>query len=87
MLRNQQRLALYRTLNWGRLARLHMLDGRQYRDLQACRTPGQASTGTVDIETCTALQDPTRSFLGWEQERWLGQQLKTDAQSAATAPR
>lgn len=85
--RGQQGLALYRTLNWGNLARLHMLDGRQYRDLQACRTPGQPSTGTVDIDACTALQDPARSFLGWEQERWLGQQLQADARSAAAAPR
>ena len=31
-------LQIHRRLHWGRLARLHMLDTRQYRDLQACRT-------------------------------------------------
>ncbi|QXZ08348.1 alkaline phosphatase D family protein [Comamonas sp. Y33R10-2] len=84
--RNQQ-LALYRTLNWGRLARMHMLDGRQYRDLQACRPEGKASTGTVDPQACTALHDPARSFLGWDQERWLDQQLKADSQNNTEATR
>ncbi|MEG3002369.1 MAG: alkaline phosphatase D family protein [Comamonas sp.] len=85
--RSMHGLQLYRSLRWGQLAQFHLLDGRQHRSLQACRTPGQASTGTVDIASCTALQDPARSFLGWEQERWLGQQLQADARSAATAPR
>lgn len=85
--RSFQGLALYRSLQWGKLARLHLLDGRQYRDLQACRTPGKASTGTIDIEACTTLQDPARSFLGRDQERWLGQQLLADGQNAVSTPR
>lgn len=82
-----QGLGLYRTLNWGQLARIHLLDGRQYRDLQACRPPGQASTGSVDPEQCSALHDPARSFLGWDQEHWLYRQLQADARRHAAAAR
>ncbi len=85
--RNFQGLALYRSLQWGKLARLHLLDGRQYRDLQACRLEGKASTGTVDPTECPALQDPARSFLGWDQERWLARQLQDDARQRAEATR
>lgn len=85
--RNFQGLALYRSLQWGKLARLHLLDGRQYRDLQACRPEGKASTGTVDPAECPALQDPARSFLGWDQERWLARQLQDDARQRAEVTR
>lgn len=85
--RNFQGLALYRSLQWGKLARLHLLDGRQYRDLQACRPEGKASTGTVDPAECPALQDPARSFLGWDQERWLARQLQGDARERVDATR
>lgn len=85
--RNFQGLALYRSLQWGKLARLHLLDGRQYRDLQACRPEGKASTGTVDPAECPALQDPARSFLGWDQERWLARQLQDDARERVDATR
>ena len=80
-------LSLYRSLKWGQLARLHLMDGRQYRDLQACRPEGKASTGTVDPQTCTALHDPARSFLGWDQERWLAKQLQADGRKATGATR
>jgi alkaline phosphatase D len=86
MQRGFQGLSLYRSLRWGNLAHLHLLDGRQYRDLQACRTPGKADKGSVHPEKCPALQDPARSFLGWEQERWLGTQLQADSSTASSAP-
>ena len=82
-----QGMHLYRSLQWGNLARLHLLDGRQYRDLQACRPESKASTGTVNPADCPALQDPARSFLGWEQERWLARQLQADGRKAADATR
>lgn len=75
-------LSLYRSLSWGKLARLHLMDGRQYRDLQACRPEGKASTGTVDPQTCAPLHNPARSFLGWDQERWLAQQLRADSRKS-----
>lgn len=59
-------------LDWGRLARLHLLDDRQYRVQQACpplpRLRGAGSTTPAD---CPELLDPARSLLGPEQEQWL----------------
>ncbi|ROT31365.1 alkaline phosphatase [Micromonospora sp. HM5-17] len=52
-------LRLYRTLRYGQLATFHVLDTRQYRDRQ-------------DLRRRT---DPQRSLLGFEQERWLLDQL------------
>jgi alkaline phosphatase D len=57
-------LTIYRSLDWGRLARFHVLDTRQYRDPQAC----SGSLGP----TCDARTAPERTMLGAEQEAWLG---------------
>lgn len=73
------RLQLYRRFAWGRLAQLHVLDTRQYRSLQACRTPGRKAGGSVRPASCPELFDPQRSLLGWEQERWLNDGLRNDA--------
>ncbi|MFY7068129.1 alkaline phosphatase D family protein [Nocardiopsis changdeensis] len=54
-------LHLYRTLTFGRLARLHLLDTRQYRDVQS--TPDR--------------EDPDRTLLGTEQKHWLLDALAT----------
>ncbi len=77
-------LQIHRRLLWGRLARLHMLDTRQYRDLQACRTPGKGATGAVRPDACPEILDSHRSFLGWEQEQWLHAGLAADARNQAT---
>jgi len=58
-------------LDWGRLARIHLLDDRQYRDPQACQKPGRGGSNTVMLGACPELVDPKRSLLGAEQERWL----------------
>ena len=58
-------------LDWGRLARIHLLDDRQYRDPQACPNPGRGGSNTVMLGACPELLDPKRSLLGAEQERWL----------------
>lgn len=79
-----QGLQIHRRLPWGRLARLHILDARQYRDLQACRAPGSGSAGAVRPDTCTELTDPGRSLLGWEQEQWLQTGLAADARGHST---
>ena len=60
-------------LDWGTLARIHLLDNRQYRDPQACPRPGQGGSNTITASDCPALLDPRRSLLGAEQERWLTQ--------------
>ena len=85
--RSLQGLQLYRSLRWGSLAQLHLLDGRQYRSLQACRTPGKADSGSVHTDRCPELFDPARSFLGREQEAWLGRQLQADSRHRPEAAR
>ncbi|XKF33347.1 alkaline phosphatase D family protein [Alicycliphilus denitrificans] len=79
-----QGLQIYRRLAWGRLARLHVLDTRQYRDLQACRVPGSRSAGAVRPATCPELAAPQRSFLGRQQEDWLQAGLEQDAHMQST---
>ncbi len=58
-------------LDWGGLARIHLLDDRQYRDPQACPRPNQGGSNTVALADCPALVDAQRSLLGPAQERWL----------------
>ena len=66
-------MRIYGRLDWGRLARLHLLDDRQYRDPQACPKPGRGGSNTIDLEDCPGLVDPRRSLLGAAQERWLAE--------------
>ena len=67
-------MRLHTHLDWGRLARFHVLDTRQYRSWQACPRPRRrGGSNTVDIEQCRRLPVPGRSMLGRAQERWLDQ--------------
>jgi alkaline phosphatase D len=61
------RLRIHRAFDWGRIARFHVLDTRQYRDKQAC----SGSLGP----TCPERTDPARTMLGTAQESWLGTSL------------
>lgn len=63
-------LDIRRTTNWGSLARFWMLDTRQYRDDQAC------GDGT-QVVPCGDWDNPARSILGEQQERWLMDGLAT----------
>ena len=56
-------ISIYRRLVWGRLATVHLLDTRQYRDDQAC--------GDTVAVGCTDALDPARSICGEQQEAWL----------------
>ena len=58
-------------LDWGRLARIHLVDDRQYRDVQVCPKPGRGGSNTVSLKDCSAFLDTRRTLLGAEQERWL----------------
>ena len=60
-------MLLYRSLSFGRLARIHVLDGRQYRSDQSC--------GDRPKAPCEAWDREDRTMLGATQERWLGQGL------------
>jgi alkaline phosphatase D len=64
-------MRIYGHLDWGRLARIHLLDDRQYRDLQACQPASRARVSVVRASECRELGDPKRSILGAAQERWL----------------
>jgi alkaline phosphatase D len=66
-------------IDWGRLARIHLLDGRQFRDVQACPPwPRSSGSNRVTRSDCPALDDPSRSLLGPAQERWLDEGWSRD---------
>lgn len=73
-------LKLYETVAFGRLARFTMLDDRQYRTPQACPKPGRGGSNVVDVEECPDVNDPERTMLGAEQERWLDSTIATNQQ-------
>lgn len=67
-------MRLYERWDWGRLARIHTLDDRQYRDHQACLPFGRSGgSTTVTGAACPALFAPERTLLGAAQERWLAE--------------
>lgn len=62
---------LNRRLRWGRLAQFDILDGRQFRSPGACTTGLPTARGHMAPVGCADLEDPSRTYLGFEQERWL----------------
>jgi alkaline phosphatase D len=71
-------MRIHTALDWGALARFAILDGRQYRSVQACLYPGQTGgSSTADADACDELHDPGRTLLGFEQERWLESMLSS----------
>jgi alkaline phosphatase D len=63
-------MPLFRRLQWGDLARFHVLDTRQYRSDQLDRQCTPAQRDPVS-RYCTAVLDPARAILGAEQREWL----------------
>ena len=63
-------LRLYSRFRFGDLANFSVLDGRQYRSKQPCELPRYRG-GHVAPDSCTERLDPTRTYLGAEQEEWL----------------
>lgn len=64
---------LYRRFQWGRLAKFHLLDTRQYRTEQPCRG-GRDSLAPVGDDIVVACGDELAqdaTLTGAEQERWL----------------
>lgn len=71
-------LRIHDSLTFGDLARISLLDGRQYRTRGACYgMPGAGGGHLVDSAACPELLDPARSMLGFEQEKWLQGNLAT----------
>ncbi|MDF2708987.1 MAG: alkaline phosphatase [Nonomuraea muscovyensis] len=68
---NGSSLRLHRSIRWGAVANLHLLDTRQYRDLYACT----GRSGTIGSD-CQERLAPNRTILGQEQEVWLDGELK-----------
>ena len=68
-------LTIYQRFDWGRLARFHVLDDRQYRSTHACGPANRGGSSSV-TRACKALRDPARSMLGATQEAWLEEGLK-----------
>jgi alkaline phosphatase D len=67
-------LQLYRSLGFGGMANILLIDDRQYRSYHACPKPGRGGSNVVGDE-CAERVDPARTMLGQAQERWMKQQL------------
>ena len=64
-------LRIYSRLPYGQLASIYLLDGRQYKDPQACTPGGGVGSGKVKPDTCPQWNAAARSLLGRAQEHWL----------------
>ena len=69
-------LRIHLRLDFGRLARVHLLDNRQYRDAPPCGTKPNDKLAAV----CVADEPPLHSMLGLAQESWLQEGLTEAAQ-------
>lgn len=79
-------MRLHDRASFGKLVDFHILDTRQYRTIQACsndKNGTYAGGKSVRLNTCAELNDPQRTLLGFEQERWLAEGLKRSAERAA----
>lgn len=76
-------LRVFQKIPYGRLANLHLLDPRQYKDPIVCTQGGRLGSSTFDPRTCAAWSDPKRSMLGQAQEAWLAAELAKPVASAS----
>lgn len=76
VLRANADLQLYRRLDFGRLASLHVLDTRQFRDPQPCPKPGIGGANTVTDAQCPQRWGQPRQMLGAAQQAWLERSLR-----------
>lgn len=63
-------MTIHARLDWGSLARFHVVDDRQYRSPQPCPRTGRGGSNVVG-PSCTDRLDPALTLLGAEQEAWL----------------
>jgi alkaline phosphatase D len=67
---------IYTRWDYGTLARIHLLDDRQYRDHQACpREDRGGGSNVVALAGCPQLLEPGRTLLGAAQDQWLEEGL------------
>ena len=67
---------LYTQAGFGQLARVFVLDDRQYRSHQVCPRPGRGGSTVVKAADCPERLSPELTLLGAEQERWLNGALE-----------
>jgi alkaline phosphatase D len=72
-------MRIYTRLDFGSLARFHVLDTRQYRSHQVCPRPDRGGSNIVSTVDCPERLDPKLTLLGVEQERWLHEGLAAGA--------
>jgi alkaline phosphatase D len=65
-------MRIYERYDWGRLARFHVLDDRQYRSYHACQPADRGGSSSV-TPSCAERIRPERTLLGREQESWLAE--------------
>lgn len=70
-------MRIYQRYDWGRLARFHVLDDRQYRADHACPKPGRGGSNASSWRACPALRDQGRTMLGDAQQAWLEEGLRS----------
>ena len=75
-------MRLYDRNAFGNLADIHILDTRQYRTIQACSENDKGGGSSVRLDSCAELDNPQRTMLGFEQERWLAEGLKASGERA-----
>ncbi|MDM0034579.1 alkaline phosphatase D family protein [Variovorax sp. J22P271] len=71
-LREEGALRLYQAFDFGRLARLYVLDDRQYRGAPLCGSKPEAPL----TEVCQRESTNERTMLGRAQEKWLAQAME-----------
>jgi alkaline phosphatase D len=65
-------MKIYGSHAMGNLARIQLLDMRQYRDYHVCPRPNRKAGGNqVNVLECPERTQPGRSLLGATQEQWL----------------
>jgi alkaline phosphatase D len=69
-----ENLTIYRQVKWGGLVNMLVLDGRQYRNDQAC--------GDAVLQVTPACEEallPDRTLLGTQQETWVAENVVSDS--------
>ena len=66
---------IYTEAGFGQLARVFVLDDRQYRSHQVCPRPGRGGSTVIKDADCPERRSPDLTLLGMEQERWLHKAL------------
>jgi alkaline phosphatase D len=69
---------IYRSMKFGDLVEIFMLDGRQYRSAKPCLENDTSGASFLKglVKLCPDAYDPKRTLLGDEQEGWLIDGLK-----------